>query len=268
MELLKIIRSENLKIYPPKSTWVMMGFLALLGCYSAVSGRVKPLLDQSLWSAVGAETWLFFLISIFTMIIAAGIVANEFNWGTIKLLLIHPISRAKILLGKYLALLLFGLALTLLLLVLSLVINSVWFGLKLTGLTGTSSGSLAGSSAPSVFNSFGGVLWLYLLKYVDVMVYGTFAFMLSALSKSNALTIGVSLLCMIFGPELTDYLFSNNPLGKLILFSNLNLAQYFGPNPVSTPGMSFQYSALVLIFYVMVFNIITWLIFMKKDVLN
>lgn len=268
MELLKIIRSENLKIYQRKSTLVMMGLLGLLGCYSAISGRINPLFEQSLWSAVGGGTWLFSFITIFTMIVAAGIVANEFNWGTIKLLLIHPISRAKLLLGKYLAILLFGIALTLLLLGFSLAINTVWYGLKLAGLTGEPSGVLPSASTPNAFNSFGGVLWLYLLKYVDVIVYGTFAFMLSALSKSNALTIGVSLLVMILGPELTNYLFTNSSWGKYVFFTHLDLAKYFGPNVGQFTGMSFQLSALVLFFYVMAFNIIAWLIFTKRDVLN
>jgi ABC-2 type transport system permease protein len=267
MELLRIIRSENLKIYQRKSTLVMIGLLTLLDCYSAISSRINPLLNQGLWGAVGGETWLFFLITIFTMIIAAGIVANEFNWGTIKLLLIHPISRAKILLGKYLALLLFGVALTLLLLGFSLVIHTVWYGLKFIGLTDVS-GALPSASTPNAFNSFGGVLWLYGLKYVDVMVYGTFAFMLSALSKSNALTIGVSLLAMIFGPELTNYLFSNSSVGKYVFFTHLDLAKYFGPNAGQFSGMSFQFSALVLFFYVMIFNIIAWLVFTKRDILN
>ena len=46
---------------------------------------------------------------LFTIIIAAGIVASEFNWGTIKLLLIRPIKRGKILVSKYMTVLLFGL---------------------------------------------------------------------------------------------------------------------------------------------------------------
>ncbi|MCL6588929.1 MAG: hypothetical protein K6U80_03150 [Firmicutes bacterium] len=100
------------------------------------------------------------------------------------------------------------------------------------------------------------------------MVYGSFSFMVSSLSKSNALTIGVSLLAMIFGPEFTNYLFSNNSWGKFIFFTHLDLAKYFGPNAGQFPGMSFQLSALVLFLYVMVFNIIAWLVFTKRDVLN
>lgn len=48
---------------------------------------------------------------LFVITVAAGIVANEFSWGTVKLLVIRPISRFKILLAKYVTVLLFALAL-------------------------------------------------------------------------------------------------------------------------------------------------------------
>lgn len=59
----------------------------------------------------------FFLNTIFTALVAADSVAGEFTWGTIKLLLIRPWSRSKILLSKYISMVLFSLFSTLLLIV-------------------------------------------------------------------------------------------------------------------------------------------------------
>ena len=59
------------------------------------------------WEFVEDATGLMTLITIFAAVIAGDIVASEFTWGTIKLLLIRPVSRTKILLSKYVATLLF-----------------------------------------------------------------------------------------------------------------------------------------------------------------
>ncbi len=48
------------------------------------------------------------LVGIFTMVIAASIVSNEFGTGTIKMLLTRPVARWKILLSKLVASLLYG----------------------------------------------------------------------------------------------------------------------------------------------------------------
>lgn len=61
------------------------------------------------WQFVMENEFLLYLVSLFTIIVAAGIIANEFKWGTIKLLLIRPITRTKILLSKYVSVLLFAL---------------------------------------------------------------------------------------------------------------------------------------------------------------
>ena len=60
--------------------------------------NISPNQDYSLWEFVSDTSNLIQFAGLFAIIIAAGIVASEFNWGTIKLLLIRPIDRGKILL--------------------------------------------------------------------------------------------------------------------------------------------------------------------------
>src|SRR5699024_3977807 len=68
------------------------------------------------------------IISLFTIIIAAGVVAHEFRWGTIKLLLIRPISRSAILLSKYISVLLFALFTLIFGAVMFLIVGGIFFG--------------------------------------------------------------------------------------------------------------------------------------------
>lgn len=262
MKLHRIIQSENLKIYYRKNTLAMMGFLIISSFLSSFFGKIVM---KSLWTDVGANTWLFFLITLFTIIVAAGMVANEFSWGTINLLLIHPISRGKILFAKYLAMLLFGAVLAGILYGCSLSFNLVLYAFGDNVISKLFNGP---SVTPNTFDSFVGVLFLFFLKYLDVIVYGSFTFMLSVLSRSNAFSIGASFITFFFGPEITSYLLSGSFLKKYIIFFHLNLSKYFGPNAVYFQDMSFHVSLINIIAYVMIFNIIAWIAFMKRDVLN
>ena len=83
-----------------------------------IENDIAPVVAKNAWSFMSEGMGAIGIIAVFVIIVAAGMVSSEFSWGTIKLLLIRPISRSKILLSKYLTLLLFaGLLLTLLYLV-------------------------------------------------------------------------------------------------------------------------------------------------------
>ena len=71
-----------------------------------IQHNVAPLDYKSMATVVLDSKYLMIMVSIFTIIVAGGIVAGEFSTGTIKLLLIRPINRTKILVSKYLATLL------------------------------------------------------------------------------------------------------------------------------------------------------------------
>src|SRR5699024_8694001 len=89
----------------------------------------KPL-PYDAWQFTSENAGLSMMISLFTIIIAAGIVSNEFHWGTIKLLLIRPISRTKILLSKYISVLIFALTMLLTLFIVNLLIGLLFFGIN------------------------------------------------------------------------------------------------------------------------------------------
>ena len=73
-----------------------------------LANNIAPVTESNIWSFMNDMVASIGFISIFTIIVAAGIVANEFSTGTIKLLLIRPVSRFKILCSKYVGSLLFS----------------------------------------------------------------------------------------------------------------------------------------------------------------
>ena len=59
--------------------------------------------DEGIWKTV--KLMLFFIMPLLTM----GMISQEFNRGSIKLLFSSPISSRQIILGKYLGMMLYGL---------------------------------------------------------------------------------------------------------------------------------------------------------------
>ena len=62
--------------------------------------------DYSMWSFIDESSLMITFVGLFVIIIASGIVANEYSRGTIKMLLVKPYKRWKILLSKYITVIL------------------------------------------------------------------------------------------------------------------------------------------------------------------
>jgi len=232
--LFRLIYNENIKLYLQRSTQAMLASLIALTIFSAFIMRIYAIAPekQGIWGAMSGELWLMFFINIFSISIASGIVANEFNWGTIKFLLIRPFSRSKILLSKYITVIIFSALLTFLLFIFSFATNSLLYTNNLGN------------------QGFSDILMLFLLKYPEIFMYSTIAFMLSVLSKSSSLALGFSLVIVFIGPIIAYYL-----PNKYLLFSNVDL----------TRG-DLRFSIAILLIYTIIFNFISWIIFLKRDI--
>lgn len=217
------------------------------------------------WHFVTASADLLSVVSLMTIIIAAGIVANEFRWGTIKALLIRPISRSKILLSKYVAVLLFALISLLFVFGFAWIAGAIFFGIE--GFTT----HMAALSVTSDFQStrrivpiFNEVISLYSYGLVNLIMMTTFAFMISAVFRNSSLAIGTAIFLMMAGNTIVLFV-SQYKFGKYILFANTDLKQY-ADNAVIIEGMTLGFSITVLIVYYVIFMSLAWLFFVKRDV--
>ena len=199
-------------------------------------------------------TFVSFLNTIFVVVVASDSVAGEFSWGTIKLLLIRPWTRSKILFSKYLSVLLFSILSTLVMILLGfstsylLMSSTVDMGLTPTDMTP---------------GSYALISWVF--EYVDLFITIAIAFMVSTVFRSGALAIGLSLFIlftqgifgMIFNPERYAW-------AKYILFTNMDLSQYMYGDGLG--GMSLGFSMIILAVYYVIFMGISWYVFSKRDV--
>jgi ABC-2 type transport system permease protein len=222
--------------------------------------NIAPVETKSFWGYMTSTVNLISVITMFTIIVAAGIVAGEFTWGTIKLLLIRPASRAKILLSKYLATFVFALLMLLGLFVFSIAIGSLLFGAS----TLTQPHLFFEAGEVVERNMFSHVLMLYSLSSVELLMMVTFAFMISTIFRSSSLAIGLALFLMFTGSQLVHVL-SQYEWVKYILFANTYLVQYIEGTPI-VEGMTMTFSLIMLAIYFTIFNVLSWVIFQKRDV--
>lgn len=219
-----------------------------------------PIHSQSLWGFMIDVTNFTGFVGLFSIVVAAGIVASEFSWGTIKLLLIRPVSRSKILLSKYITTILFALVMITLLFGLSFIFGSMLFGFN-------------GMEQPNLVYQNNQVVEQNMITYIisllgfnsiDLFMMLTFAFMISTVFRSSSLAIGISIFLMFTGPQLVQLL-SNYEWVKYVLFANTNLQQYTNGIPI-VEGMTMTFSISMLIIYFVIFIAFSWVIFEKRDV--
>jgi len=217
--------------------------------------------DGTIWDGVNGSANLMIIITIFTIIIVGDSVAGEFSSGTIKLLLIRPASRSKILVSKYLSFLLFGMLLLLTLFIMSVLVNGILYGfgnMDLPLISMTADGQIVERNM--VLN-----LWkTYMLNGVSTVMYVTMAFMISSAFRSSAMAIGFSIGALFAGNIIMEAL-QRFDWSKYLLFANTNLTQHLSGHPYQE-GMTLSFSIGVLVIYFIVFNLISWLLFTRRDV--
>lgn len=222
---------------------------------------LPPHEDYSVWSFVDDASNEIQFVGLFAIIIAAGIVVSEFNWGTIKLLLIRPIDRGKILLSKYIAVIIYAFMLITILFGLSSLVGFVLFGAP-------------ESSAPYLLYDDGKIaeqsmavhlVIFYAMKSINMIMLATMAFMISAVFRNSSLAIGLSIFLMLAGGQLTNLLAMKFEWAKYVLFANTDLIQYFEGIPM-VDGMTLTFSLMMLTVYFVIFHVLAFVVFKKRDV--
>lgn len=254
------IQNENMKIYSRTGPRIMLGLLLVMVLGTAAIQNYLISSPESMWEFVYQNVEFFISIMVlFAVIIAAGNISGEFSKGTIKLLLIRPISRSKILLSKYVASLMFSLGMLVVTFAFSLVAGGVFFGFDAPSQANVM--TMDGSPVERVVPH---LLTVIALVYVDMLMMITIAFMISTVFRNSAMAIGFTIFLRFAGPNVVIAVQEYN-WAKYILFANLNLRQHIG-GASYLEGLTMTFSAVTLLVYFCVFISLTWWIFNKRDV--
>lgn len=253
----RLIWNEILKMINRTSTLMMSGGMVAIILLTFAMDRWYNPFNTGYWQAVVGQSWLSIFIMVITVILASRIIADEFHWGTIKLLLIRPASRSKILFAKYCAVFSYGFFLLMILFIFSLVLNWIFKPPVAPDLS-LLSASQAGSGGLVM------VLKLYGLRMAEVSIYTGIAFMISALFTSVALATGITFFLMVFGPEIANQLGSSG-WSRFFLFHHTGLSRFAQPNPTESLFSLSESLGIVLIHWLFFYGI-AWIRFTKQDV--
>lgn len=219
--------------------------------------------NPGFWYAFSNSPTLIMVINLLIIIIAGSIVASEFATGTIKFLLINPIKRWKILIAKYLSVLLAGAAMLFIYYIFNFLIAGIFFGFKDIGapLLTASQGAVK-TGSPFLY-----VAWKYMLACVGVLTMATFAFMISTLVRNSSLAIGLGVFLLLTGYSATFMLGGsfNFDWARYILFANIDINMIINHQ---TPflGQTVGFALTVIAVYMAVFLLTAWDAFTRQDI--
>ncbi|MCL6446394.1 MAG: ABC transporter permease, partial [Alicyclobacillus sp.] len=108
------------------------------------------------------------------------------------------------------------------------------------------------------------LLMQYGFLLIQIVITATIAFMISAIFRSSALAITISLLAFVVGNTIVHALSSYHWV-KYILFANTDLSQYVVNGP-QIQGLTLGFSITMLIAYFVVMMALAWAVFLKRDV--
>ena len=205
----------------------------------------------------------FTLIScIFMVIIAGGIVSREFTTGTIKFLLINPVSRKKIIVSKFFTVVVLSYALLAVQYLLNLLTGAILYG----GVGDTAAYLYIAGDTVKSMSGYLYIMRQYLLESIGMMVTVAMAFAISSLLRSASIAIGISLACLLAGSTLAGVMSALGlDWGRYLLFSNIMV------NDIANGNTFFAYQTvkeamIIIIVYMVVFLLTAYDGFVRREV--
>ncbi|MFC7440857.1 ABC transporter permease subunit [Laceyella putida] len=217
-----------------------------------------------------AEDAITLFFPLLVVILAADIVSSEHAGGTIKLLLTRPVSRWKILLSKYIALLLSVSLMLLLTIVLGYLLSGIIFGYNgwsLQVMIGfNQQGEHLNVDHVQLIPQWKYILMAYGLAWFSCIAVATISFMVSVLMKNTASSMGVMLAAVISG-SLLSQLAPNWSALKYLAFTHLNLTDYLAGQPMMLENVTLPFSLTILGVWSVASLIVAFVSFTQRDVL-
>ncbi|MEW9053920.1 MAG: ABC transporter permease [Neobacillus sp.] len=215
------------------------------------------------------ENSIELFIPLMVMVIASDLVSSEHSQGSIKLLLTRPVKRWKVLLSKYVTLILAISLIVAMAGIISYLISGLVFGYEgwktpvVTGFTVTGSG--IDTSNVKLLDLWQFLMMDFGLVWFVAVVVGTLSFMLSVLIRSTAAGMGVMLAALIAGAILNNMV-SSWESAKYFFMVNLRLTNYMSGSPPPIEGMTLSFSMMVLSVWWLAALFVSFFVFTRKDI--
>jgi ABC-2 type transport system permease protein len=216
------------------------------------------------------EQSVIMLLPLLIIIFAGDSVSGEFSARTIKVLLTRAVPRWKILLSKFIAIIITSAIVVIETAFISLIVSKITFhnwglmeplatGFKVVG------GKIDTSNIIEIYQ-WQYLLLVYSLGFFIAIVIASISFTISILVKNTAASISVMMAALIGGSILQVFI-DDWPFAKYFFSVNLRLPQYLTGSFKAVDGMNLTFSMTVLLVWAIVALIVGFYTFYKQDVL-
>lgn len=210
----------------------------------------------------------YIVIIVMIVVIVAGVsISEEFNKGTVKLLLVRPYSRTKILISKLIAVFITMLITTATILLLQFIIGGIVYGFG-TYMMNVVQFDFTTNSIVTL-NIFAYLGLIFICKLPIFILIGTLAFALSTLFLNSPLAVALPILGYM-GSDVINMIAISYKWDwvKYFVTPNWDLSQYlFGGTPMFS-GISIEFSITICAIYFVIMLVASIVSFKKRNIKN
>lgn len=210
----------------------------------------------------------YIAIIVMVVVIVAGVsISEEFNKGTVKLLLVRPYSRTKILISKLIAVFITMLITTVAILLLQFIIGGIVYGFG-TYMMNVVQFDFTNNSIVTL-NIFAYLGLIFVCKLPIFILIGTLAFALSTLFLNSPLAVALPILGYM-GSDVINMIAISYKWDwvKYFVTPNWDLSQYlFGGTPMFS-GISIEFSITICAIYFVIMLVVSIVSFKKRNIKN
>ena len=207
-----------------------------------------------------------FLIVVVVMI-AGTIVSEEFNKGTIKLLLVKPYTRNKILMAKAITTLIMIIFIIVITLVMQILIGGIIFGFD--SLSEPVVAYNFNTNTMEEMNIFANLGVQTLTQLPMIILLATLAFAISTLFTNSTLAITISLLGYMAASIINQLAIGYDlQFMKYFVTMNWDLSIYANGALPYMEGMNMTMSIIICVAYFLIMMIPTFIVFKKRNIKN
>ena len=210
----------------------------------------------------------YIAIIVMIVVIVAGVsISEEFNKGTVKLLLVRPYSRTKILISKLIAVFITMLITTATILLLQFIIGGIVYGFG-TYMMNVVQFDFTTNSIVTL-NIFAYLGLIFICKLPIFILIGTLAFALSTLFLNSPLAVALPILGYM-GSDMINMIAISYKWDwvKYFVTPNWDLSQYLFAGTPMFSGISIEFSITICAIYFVIMLVASIVSFKKRNIKN
>lgn len=217
---------------------------------------------------------IMYLVMVIGILLGSFLMASEFNYGTIKTLLMYPYRRSAIAAAKLLTLVIIIMLLTLLIPVIGSLTGRFLFS------DGVIGNALSTAETPALVAYIKGhiieipftvyVMMIYGIECMKIIIVSVITLTLSTVTQSYMVPTGIMLILSLFGQQVLEIVYNYVyplKLFRYLLFGNMNLMQYI-TGELTAPYPSALTSIIVIIVYMLLTLLVYFRSFSRKEIIN